>query len=244
MDEKLLLLACFVLIAYTTQTMAGFGCNVIALTLGAHLYRLEALLPVLVPLTIVVNLYIVARNSRHIHRSILLRNILPLMAVGLAGGILTFHFIAGRALKLTYAVFIICISAYELFILRKGVKASKPLPAVVSRPSILLAGVIQGLYASGGPLLVYVVSRLGLSKSVFRSTLAALWLILNIVLLVSYAVTGKMTVEALKDTGLLLPAVVLGMIAGEKLHRLVDERLFRYVVYSILLVAGGAIILR
>ncbi len=38
--------------------MSGFGSMILALTLGVHLYPIEVLLPVLVPLDLLVNLYI------------------------------------------------------------------------------------------------------------------------------------------------------------------------------------------
>ena len=41
------LLALVVLAAYTTQAMIGFGANIIALTIGAHLWPLETLLPLM-----------------------------------------------------------------------------------------------------------------------------------------------------------------------------------------------------
>ena len=58
MNSNLVWLALIVLISYSIQAMSGFGSTILALTLGVHLYPIEVLLPVLVPLDLLVNLYI------------------------------------------------------------------------------------------------------------------------------------------------------------------------------------------
>ena len=58
MDSNIVWLALIVLISYSIQAMSGFGSTILALTLGVHLYPIEVLLPVLVPLDLLVNLYI------------------------------------------------------------------------------------------------------------------------------------------------------------------------------------------
>jgi hypothetical protein len=57
MDSNLIWLAVIVLISYSTQAMSGFGSTILALTLGVHLYPMGVLLPVLVALDLLVNLY-------------------------------------------------------------------------------------------------------------------------------------------------------------------------------------------
>ena len=57
MDSNIVWLALIVLISYSIQAMSGFGSTILALTLGVHLYPIEVLLPALVPLDLLVNLY-------------------------------------------------------------------------------------------------------------------------------------------------------------------------------------------
>jgi len=58
MDSNIVWLVLIVLISFSIQAMSGFGSTIMALTLGVHLYPIEVLLPVLVPLDLLVNLYI------------------------------------------------------------------------------------------------------------------------------------------------------------------------------------------
>ena len=67
---------------------------------------------------------------------------------------------------------------------------------------------------------------------------------LNAVLVVGYAVDGALTATSLEATALLVPALALGITVGEWLHGRVPERTFRVGVYAVLLVVGGALIVR
>jgi uncharacterized membrane protein YfcA len=71
MDNTFLLLALIVLLSYTTHALSGFGSMIIAITLGVRLYPIETLLPVLVPLDVLMNSYIVIRHRRHIEQRLL-----------------------------------------------------------------------------------------------------------------------------------------------------------------------------
>ena len=100
------------------------------------------------------------------------------------------------------------------------------------------AGIVHGIYASGGPLIVYPVSRIITNKSVFRSTLIAVWLFFNIILIVSYTATCRITLQSLTWTAMLLPIIALSVFLGEWLHNYVNEYKFRILVYIILTIAG------
>ena len=80
------LLGLFVLLAYTTETMTGFGSIVIALSLGALVLPLDTLMPVLVPLNLLLSGYLSIRYRRLVHWRLLVRGILPLMAAGTLAG--------------------------------------------------------------------------------------------------------------------------------------------------------------
>ncbi len=239
-----LALFAIVLLAYITQAMAGFGSLILAITLGSNFYPIEFLLPVVVPLDVLVNSYIVTRHRRFIHKQILFKKIFPLMLVGLFIGILLFNLVHGQLLKKLFGVFVVGMSAFQLVALRKTTLAAPVLSPAKSRVLILFGGIIQGLYASGGPLVVYVVSRLNLDKSVFRSTLSTLWLILNCVLMISYVVTGRLSFDTLTYTGALAPLIIVGVFIGERLHTIINEKQFKIFVYMLLLIAGFSIVLR
>jgi uncharacterized membrane protein YfcA len=241
-ESKFFWLACFVLISYTAQAMTGFGSTIIAVTLGANLYPIRFLLPVMVPLDIVVNAFIVVRYRRHVDRPVLFKTVIPIMSAGLLIGIATFNILHGNLLKKSFGLLVVGLSVRELHRLLKKKTRQFATTKTSSRLYMFSAGIVQGIYASGGPLLVYALNRLNLEKSIFRSTISALWLIANIIMTVSYIVTNKINWVSLKYIGLLLPVIIIGIIVGEKLHTAVNQHTFEIIVFVLLLGAGFSII--
>jgi uncharacterized membrane protein YfcA len=91
---------------------------------------------------------------------------------------------------------------------------------------------------------VYVAGRLIPQKSIFRSTLATVWVVLNTVLTASFIVTGKLTPFTVSRSAILLPVVILCIVLGERFHNMVDEYKFKLIVYGLLLCAGISLFIR
>jgi uncharacterized membrane protein YfcA len=122
-------------------------------------------------------------------------------------------------------------------------RATRPGPA--SAAGLLVSGgIVHGLYASGGPLIVLYASRAIPDKGAFRSTLSALWVVVNTALVAVHIAGGSINAATAKATAYLLPSLLLGIAAGEFLHDRIDERRFRLVVFALLVVAGGSLALR
>jgi hypothetical protein len=244
MDNTLHILALIELLSYTTHALSGFGSMIIAVTLGMHLYPIETLLPVLVPLDVLLNMYIVIRHHKQVERGLLIRRILPLMGIGLSIGILLFNYLHSGMLKIIYGCFVALLSVRELHLLYKKIRVRGPLSNVEEASWLVAGGIIHGIFVSGGPLVVYVAGRIIPQKANFRSTLAALWIVLNLVLTASYIVTGRLNLSSLSSSAMLLPVVILCIVLGERLHNLVDEYKFRIIVFILLFFAGTSLIIR
>jgi hypothetical protein len=243
LDPQLLLLAGIIWLAFTTEAATGFGGTVIAVTLGVRLYPIHVLLPLLVALNLILSSYIVWRHFEHISRRLLLTQILPVMGIGLAAGLVVFQRASNEALKTTFGVFVVAVAVRELrSVLSGGTARAQPLTPVTRTSGLLAAGIAHGLFACGGPLLVYVLGRSNLDKHSFRSTLSTVWLTLNLTLTAAYASTGRIDHTAVPILALLAPAVFLGIITGEWAHRRLDERRFRLAVLALLILAGLTIL--
>ena len=242
MTEAWAWLGAFILLAYTIEAVTGFGSIVIALSLGASFLPIADLLPVLVPLNIVSSGYLSLRHRAHIHWPTLLRLILPLMAVGTVAGHLLRQALGGAALQGVFGVLITWFACRELWRMHRANGARRHGPAVM-RTLMLGAGVTHGLFASGGPLLVYGLAGTPLDKTSLRATLLALWFSLNFMLTLLYAFDGSLA-RALPRLGVYLPLVLMGIVAGEWLHHRIDERRFRQIVFLLLAGTGALLVLR
>ena len=237
---ELLLLAPVVFLSFTIQAMTGFGSIIIAVTLASLFLPIKAVLPVLVLLDFLLNSFILYRYFKFIDFSILLKKILPAMSVGFVIGQIIFNTVGAESKRLFGAV-VVSLALFELYNFYK--KKEKPLSTLTALIFLFIAGIVHGIYASSGPLVVYVIGKLGIDRTTFRSTLDGLWVLMDILLIISYLVTGIFNLTTLTQAGYLLIVVIIGLILGEFLHHRVNERTFRGVVYYLLLFTGLSIVI-
>lgn len=239
MDPAFAAFVAIFLLAITTQTVTGFGTVILALTLGAHLYPVDVMLAWVVPTNLLLTSYLLARYHEAVAWRLLLRRVLPAMGLGFIAGQALFYVLDTDALRWLLGVLVVALTAREL--LRRG--AAGPLPGGLM-PWSGAAGVCHGLFAAGGPLLVYGLARENLDKSAFRSSLSLVWTLMSALLTVSYIAGGVLTTDAVPYLAVLAAVMPAAVIAGEWLHHHVDETLFRQVVYAVLLVAGMSLLIR
>ncbi|UWN50373.1 hypothetical protein ASALC70_02594 [Alcanivorax sp. ALC70] len=236
------LVALFVLFAYTTEAMTGFGSIVIALSLSALVLPLDVLMPVLVPLNLVLSGYLTLRYHRLVDWRLLLTGILPMMAAGTLAGFLARPWLDQGIARPLFGALVVAFSVRELWRLRHATTVAAHGPWW-SRFWMLMAGLTHGLFASGGPLLVYALNGIRLDKGRFRATLVLVWFSLNGLLTLGFLISGDLARQG-GHLLALVPVVLLGIVLGEALHHRVDERRFRQVLFTVLLLAGVALLAR
>lgn len=240
----LLLLAACVGLAFFAQSVTGFGAVLIALTLGALLFPVPQVLPVLIALTFPHSLYLVVRYRAHVNWRLLLREILPLMFLGMPVGILIADVLPGDTLKKLLGVLVVYIAGRELLRMLRA----REILVQVSMPRFYAwtgaAGVLQGMYGTGGPLLVYGLSQHGLERGAFRATMLVLWPVLNAVLMGYFLYAGRWTEWTTTAFLWMLPALVVGIVLGDYLHHRISERQFNLVLQSLLMLSGIGLLLR
>ncbi|MBN8610695.1 MAG: sulfite exporter TauE/SafE family protein [Deltaproteobacteria bacterium] len=241
--EIALPLALVCAIAFTTETALGFGATLITVALGSFFLDLAQILPALVPLNLVVSLYLVVRYGRHVDRSFLAKRLVPFMALGLPIGLFAFASLDASMLKRAFGVFLVGVSVLELYRMRVD-SPVKHLDTWSERALLLAGGAIHGAFATGGPMAVYVTSRVLEDKNVYRATLSALWTILNLAMLASYAWRGELDGSTAGLGVCLAPSAAIGMLLGELLHARVPVATFRTVVFGMLVLAGLVLVLR
>lgn len=241
---ELTVLFLILFLSHATEAATGFGSNIISVSLGAFLLPIDMLIPVILPINICLSIYVVTFYGKHVDKKVLGTRMLPFMAAGMAVGLTIFNFADFSALKKWFGVFVICLTVFELvrLFLNHGIIKTKFLSLKESAAWLFSAGVIHGIYASSGPLVVYYAGKQFADKKTFRSTLASLWIFLTITLMISFIATGKLNGETLAMSFILLPSMVLGVVAGEFIHRVISEKTFKLVIYAILIFAGLSLI--
>jgi uncharacterized protein len=237
-----LLFAGAVFLAFVVEAATGFGGTIVTVTLASHLLPVEEVLATFVPVNVLLSAYLAIRHRDAIAWRLLGRQVVPFMGAGVAVGIALFQLRAEGWLRTAFAAFVVLLAAIELARPRRP--SDRPLRPAAARLLLLGAGLIHGLFACGGPMAVYVLSRELDDKRAFRSTLAVIWLLFNLVLVPSYALAGHVTAATLRGSVILLGALLLGVVAGEWAHGRIAPARFRVAVNVLLLVAGGALLVR
>lgn len=236
---KEIYLALIVLCANIVEAISGFGSTIISVTLGSGIYDIDKLISILLPINIILSTYIVSRHHKFIRFSMLIKEIFPFMGSGLLLGIVILNLFSVSVLKNIYGTLVVLLAVKELYILLiSKITEKKNLSSMLSGIFIFMAGIVHGLYASGGPLLVYGISSKNLDKDSFRVNLSMIWLVFNLILFSVYLISGKVNIDNLKISAYLLPTLLVGVFIGEKIHHRINEKIFRTGVFSILFIAG------
>jgi uncharacterized protein len=236
MALTLFLLGGILVLAHSVETVLGFGCTVVTLALGVHLLPLETLVPILVMLGLLQSIWLVARWHRYIEWRVLLISMLPLAGIGMVMGILGREVADEDTLKMVLGSFIVAVSIVELLILFLRKAQSRPLRWYYQVPLLISGGVFHGLFAAGGPPIVYYASRQFNRQEAFRATLSMLWLALNVGLMIGFVNSGKMDLTKAAMTAMVLPGLVAGIVIGSLIH--VKEFWFKALTYGLLFFSG------
>ena len=106
--------------------------------------------------------------------------------------------------------------------------------------ALLTAGLVTGVTETstgvGGPPLALVYQHR--PAAVLRSTVAACFLIGEVISLVVLAVSDSISSDQLQTAFLLLPAVIVGALLSRLVHHRLDGRMMRYLVLGFALASG------
>jgi uncharacterized membrane protein YfcA len=244
-DAHAVALALIVTLAFLVEAAAGFGATLVTVTLASHFLAIDEVLARFLPLNLLLSLALVVREARHVDRAVLLRRVVAVMLPGMGLGLLLSGLRDAVALKACFGGFVLALSVRELRLLRTPTAAAgAPLSPLAATSALLGAGVVHGVFASGGPLLVYVVSRELPDKARFRATLSAVWLLLNSILLARHAAAGTVNTATLQQSATLLVPLLLGSLAGNAVHDRISPAHFRAGVFGLLAFAGASLLVR
>ena len=240
MSWELVVLGLFIGIAFTSESITGFGSIVIAIALGSLLFPIPELLPILVPLSVVMSSALFLRFYKDIDFKLLITRILPYMLSGMLVGIALLQILSSEALKAAFALLVLWFAGREWYKLRRGIVVGFK-PRWWQPLWTLLAGITHGLFASGGPLLVYSLNTFAIAKANFRATLVCVWLGLN----VTY--TSIMWHQGVVQPVLPLvfayvPVLAVAFWLGHRIHQHVNEHQFKQLVYGLLILSALAML--
>jgi len=238
--ENLYLFA-VVFVALFVKGITGFGNTLVMAPLFSFVVSNRFTTPVDLLISIPTNVYLVWRNRKSIN----FRTVAPLSLTLLAGvvpGIMLLKTGNDLLLKSILGAVIIALGLEMLYRKPKqqdSVKVNKMFLVIVG----LVSGVLAGMYGISAFLVAYI-SRTSADRGQFRANLCSLFLVDNIFRLFWYSASGIMTLEIMKFTLFLAPAVALGMYIGTKVDTGLKEETVRKATIYLLIVSGAILLAR
>lgn len=223
-----------------TQTVAGFGFMLVASTLGALVVPVSEIVPLALPMSFMSSSWVAFDQRRLIDKRLLGYVILPAMAVGAAVGFVLSGVLPADFMRKLLGVLVLGFVAMR--VLRRG-RVPSAWPAWLRSGVIVIAGVVQGLFGTGGPLLVLAMEGSRLPPQIFRATLISVWALMNSALVTALFIDGRYDMTVVMRIAQAIPALALGVWAGQRLHARLSPKRFQASVYVMLTAAALSLLL-
>ena len=206
--------ALIVLVAYVVYGMTGFGSTVLSMPLLAQMLPLTFAVPLMLLLDLTAFALFGAR-FRHGIRYDEIRWFAAFMLAGMALGLTLLIRVPEQGLLAGLGLFVLAYAAYGLT--RRGV------PPALARawcgPIGLVGGALSAMFGTGGVLFAVFNSGRIRDKGELRATNAAMIMASSLVRVVLFGATGLLSQDGLVACALLLaPAVIAGVLIGNRLH--------------------------
>lgn len=225
----------FLLVIFLTniiQGITGFAGTVLAMPPSILLQGIDVAKPILNLLGLFASIWIVVISYKDLNKKEFIK-VMIIMFLGLLAGIYIYSVIPVPILLKIYAVFIILIALKGLL-----VKKEIELKEWILNSIVFVAGIIHGMFVSGGPLLIIYAAQKFREKSEFRATVSAVWIILNGYLAYSHWQTGLFTSTTITKLCWGIIPLLLGMIIGNILHKKMSQKMFLLITYILLIISG------
>ncbi len=234
---KILLFQLVLFFANTVQAITGFAGTVLAMPPSTYLLGLDNAKVVLNAMAWVSGLMIAIMNYRYINWKELAK-IVVFMIAGMFAGMEICRVINSDSTLLTIYGFVILAIALKNLLVKK----ETDLPQAALYLVLLAAGVIHGMFVSGGALLVIYAVQVLKDKNEFRATVAPVWVVLNTFMMITRYRSGLFTTENVQLIAVSILPLFLATWLGGKLAQRLNQNVFLNLTYILLIISGVSLV--
>ena len=228
-----------VLAAYAVFGATGFGSSVIAVPALAHVFPLAYAVPLVTALDLVAACNASVRQWRHADFGEILR-ILPTMLAGIAAGTTLLVNVPRGPALLALGLFVAAYGAY----LFAGQREWRALDARWAWPLGFAGGLFSALFGTGGPIYMIFLSARIRDKTALRATSSIVVTVSVAIRATVFVATGLLTGGQMLTAVLLLPAMLVGYVLGNRLHHALSRTGVMKLIAGLLAVNGVLLVLR
>ena len=218
----------------------GGSISLISVPLMTIVMPLSQALAIILPILIFSDLIAVYRFRKEFDLNTL-KVIVPFAGIGIFIGSFTFSFFSEDILKFIVGVmgFVFTVH-YFLFKKNKDEKSKK---------NILKGGIcsiIAGftsfcVHAGGTPTSIYLLP-LRLKKEIYVGTRVIFFTFVNLIKLPFYIHLSMMNFQTFKQSMILLPLAIIGIYIGYRILKIIDEKLFYNIIYTLILFSSSKLL--
>lgn len=228
-----LILQIIILTSNILQVVAGFGGNMIAIPLSIRLMDLSSLKMVLNTFSLVGCIILMFQTWRDINWKEMTKMTIGMVA-GMAIGVVIISKASLDFLLYGYGIFVIIVGLCKL-VQKKELNCPKALLLLV----ILIAGIIHGMFLSGGTMLVIYALSVLKDKTEFRATLNCSWVITGFIYMFYDMAAGNFTRINIIRSLIGIATLAVSMPLGNYLFKKIDNKKFMKMTYILIIIAGG-----
>lgn len=227
-------------VAYFMKGLCGFANTLVFTSILSFGTSNANISPIDLLLGYPMNLILTWKNRK----SLDLKIYLPLAGLVLAGsvpGAFLLKSVDERAIKLVFGIVVVALGA-EMLLGEHGKKYARSSKAVLAIIGVT-AGLLCGMFGVGVLLAAYV-SRVTEGSSSFKANISAVFIVDNTFRIVLYSALGLLSLGTVKFILLLIPFALLGLFAGIKCSRYMDENVVGKITSVLLVLSGVSLILK
>lgn len=232
------------------QCITGFAGTVLAMPFSIMLVGFDVARPILNVLGIVASVIIVAQKRQFVNKKELLK-ITCIMLAGMVPGFLIINRFSVNSGVLYKTLGIIVIGFTALGIIRSrrqdknNVKKQKRLFIdIVMYGLLLLSGIVHGMFVCGGPLLVVYANDKLKDSDEFRSTVSAVWIVLNSINMFTDIGAGRFNGNTVILLLISTAVLFLAMLIGNLIYKHMNKKAFMVLTYTLMAISGVSLLVK
>jgi len=243
MEINLLFFLCVVpaiIIFGIAKSGLGGSIALIAVPLMTVVMPLNQALAIILPILILSDFTAVYKFRKEFDFGIL-KLIIPFAATGIFVGSLTFSYFSEEMLKFIVGLMGFLFSAhYFLF------KTNKLTPTKKSFLKGSICSTVAGftsfcVHAGGTPTSIYLLP-LRMKKEIYIGTRVIFFTFVNLIKFPFYINLSMITLESFKQSMILFPLSVVGILIGYQILKYVKESLFYNIIYALILITSSRLV--
>jgi uncharacterized protein len=218
-------------LGFFVESIVGFGGGLIAYAILSFVTDLKTMILVGLYIGTCSSLYITCSDLKSFDKKIFKNLLLPCFT-GTIFGVFVFSKFSSEALSLIFGILLISLAVKIMFF------ESFTFPKIFKQKLLLIGGISQGAFGTGGPFVANALKDEFKTKSNFRTTLAVFFVIFNLVRLVQLLAQGEIKLNFFYEIWWTIIPVFLAIWLGYKIHLKISENFFKKLIALMTILAG------